>query len=82
MEAQVENNVKKASKQINKEKNRKKNTYVQTSITEKLRKWIKKNIGKKELTLNWCPWPNTQALLYLVPSKELFLILSGLIRHK
>ena len=48
MEAQVENNVKKASKQINKEKKRKKNTYVQTSITEKLRKWIKKKILERK----------------------------------
>ena len=49
MEAQVENNVKKASKQINKEKKRKKNTYVQTSITEKLRKWRKIILERKNL---------------------------------
>ena len=47
MEAQVENNVKKTNKQINKEK--KKNTYVQTSITEKLQKWRKRILERKNL---------------------------------
>ena len=71
MEAQVENNVKKKTKK-----------HICTDFNQcKIAEVEKNNIGKKELTLNWCPWPNTQALLYLVPSKE-FLILSGLIRHK
>ena len=74
MEAQVENNVK--------TKKRKKKHICTDFNHWKIAEVEKNNIGKKELTLNWCPWPNTQALLYLVPSKELFLILSGLIRHK
>ena len=50
MEAQVENNVKKKNKQTNKQrKEKKKNTYVQTSITEKLRKWRKIILERKNL---------------------------------
>ena len=82
MEAQVENKCKKTNKQINKEKKRKEKHICTDFNHWKIAEVEKKNIGKKELTLNWCPSPNTQALLYLVPSKELFLILSGLIRHK
>ena len=49
MEAQVENNVK--NKQINKQtkKRKEKKTYVQTSITEKLRKWGKIILERKNL---------------------------------
>ena len=51
MEAQVENKCKKTNKQINKEKKRKekKNIYVQTSITEKLQKWRKRILERKNL---------------------------------
>ena len=44
MEAQVENNVKKTNKQ-----RKEKKTYVQTSITEKLRKWRKMILERKNL---------------------------------
>ena len=69
MEAQVENNVKKARKQINKEKKRKKKHICTDFNHWKIAEVEKNSIGKKELTLSRCPWPNTQALFYLVPSK-------------
>ena len=66
MEAQVENNVK--NKQTNKQGKEKK--LICTDWIQSLKNCGNgENIRKKELTTNWCPWPNTQALLYLVQSK-------------
>ena len=66
MEAQVENNVK--NKETKQTKLKKKN--ICTDWIQSLKNCGSgENIGKKELTMDWCPWPNTQALLYLVPSK-------------
>ena len=81
MEAQVENNVK---KKINKEtKNRKEKKKTHMYRIESLKTWeLEKILEKKELNMNSCPWLNTQVLWYFVPSKKLFLILSGIIRHK
>ena len=70
MEAQVENNIK--HKQLMskfKEKKRKKKQKHMYSLQSLKNCGRGENICKKELTINWCPWPNTQALLYLVPSK-------------
>ena len=67
MEAQVENNAK--NKQTNKQRKEKKKLICTDWIQSLKNCGNGENIRKKKLTTNWCPWPNTQALLYFVQSK-------------